>query len=363
MDSLFGDTASAFYLLPAQQRALIAHAVPYAILAINCVLFALVRALTSRIFAWSSTNNNNNGHEDKRGVAKLLVNELISTCELCAGCAELNVVYELHGSLCYGAALALLSYVWSDAFGDAHTSPGYLAEELLIGGREKLFASLAPAARILGQSLAVPLAWRLAAMYWARALLSEHARQLVALSSAALDTSSSVHIDSNVCRTSLATSTLNGFVLECVCCLVCRLCELLGHKLVECGVAGERLVRALNALLSSALVVLALDTSGGYFNPMLAASLEYNCAGIQLHQHALVFWLGPLLGHVCARALYLRLVDDAELRAASNNRKPTNSTNNNNSRRQQQQRADNKPAANKLQRQRSTRRRHRDHTD
>lgn len=43
-------------------------------------------------------------------------------------------------------------------------------------------------------------------------------------------------------------------------------------------------------------------------NPVLASSLEYGCAGATTYQHFAVFWLGPLLGHLCARKLHRRIM-------------------------------------------------------
>lgn len=280
--------------------------VPYAIILINYVLFKLLRSLVNRLFAYYLIDQATIGGKNKKRarpgadldrelkgksrLLKLFIDELVSTCELCADCAELNVVYERHGSTAYGLSLFLLTYLWTESFGQAHTSPGYLAEDYFLFEGNKLLRTGDAYARFIGQSLAMPMAWRLASLYWKYQLLNEHSALLIV----------------EDCKSSLTTSTLNGFMIEFTCCLICRLAELIGHKLLERRSLSQRAVSMSCSFLCSVLVVLALELSGGYFNPVLAGSLEYGCKGIHLHQHALVFWLGPLLGHVLARGLFRR---------------------------------------------------------
>lgn len=283
-----------FQLVSLIPQEIMPHLVPYAIIVINCVLFRLLRLfineLLARYLIKPGHYYKNKSLTGKTKLIKLFIDELVSTCELCADCAELNVVYEKHGSLAYGFSLFILSYLWIDSFGDAYTTPGYLAEDyFLIKGNELLKTGDAYA-RFIGQSLAMPLAWRLANIYWKYQLIKEHSQLLI--------------IEN--CKSSLTTSTLNGFLIEFICCLICRLAELIGHKLLERNSSSQRMVSLVCSFLCSILVVFALELSGGYFNPVLAASLEYGCKGIHVYQHVLVFWLGPLLGHVVARALFRR---------------------------------------------------------
>lgn len=267
------------------------HLTPYVILMLNCFLFQLARALINRLLAAPAEAKQRG--ENKGGYRRLLrlfANELVSTCELCADCAELNVVYAKHGSLAYGAALCLLTYLWIDSFADAHTSPGYLVEDYFLVRGNQLLKTADTYARFVGLSMAMPLAWRLASVYWQYELIVEHKSMA----------------DVSSCQSSLSTSTLNGFAIELVCCLLCRLAELVGQRLLERQAASQRLVSALSSFFCSLLVVLALELSGGYFNPVLAGALEYGCRGASIYQHAIVFWLGPLVGHLLARLLYAK---------------------------------------------------------
>lgn len=268
--------------------------IPYAILLINFILFKLLRYLVDALLddgRWFASSSKQPQPRLWR-LLKLFCGELISTCELCADCAELNVVHEKHGPLAYAAGLFLLTYLWMDAFGDAQTTPGYLAEELFLIQGKQILASGETYARFVGQSMALPLAWRFASTYWHYHLLAEHRELLVA----------------NQCKSALSTSTINGFLIEFGCCLLCRLIELVGHKILEQRSSHKRMVSLVVSFSCTLLVMLALELSGGYFNPILAASLEYGCKGIHFYQHAIVFWLGPLGGHVLARLLYRRFV-------------------------------------------------------
>lgn len=275
-----------------------AHLIPYAIILVNCIIFKLLRSLANKLVAYYKSIQGLKQEESgsKINLIKLFIDELISTCELCADCAELNVVYEKHGSLAYGGSLLLLTCLWMNTFGEAHTTPGYLAEEYFLIGGNGLLKRADTYARFIGQSLAMPLAWRLASVYWRYHLMDEHREMLI----------------TENCRSSLSTSTLNGFAIELVCCLICRLIELLGNRLLERQAFGQRLISLSSSFVQSLLVVMALELSGGYFNPVLAASLEYGCKGITFYQHALVFWCGPLIGHVLARATFRRLLDGAD---------------------------------------------------
>ena len=60
-------------------------------------------------------------------------------------------------------------------------------------------------------------------------------------------------------------------------------------------------------MLTCIFITLALDSSGGFFNPILASSLTLNCEGNNLIQHIFVYWLGSLAGGMIARTLYMVL--------------------------------------------------------
>lgn len=45
----------------------------------------------------------------------------------------------------------------------------------------------------------------------------------------------------------------------------------------------------------------ALNTTGGYFNPIMASALAMGCEGNTLLEHLSVYWIGSLGGGIVAR--------------------------------------------------------------
>lgn len=286
--------------------------IPYIVILINCFVFKLARSLVNRyIGPQRNSNNRKNKRNDELKALKfikLFANEFISTCELCADCAELNVVYEKHGYVAYGVALGLLTYLWIETFGDAHTTPGYVMEDILVIEGNKLLQSGLLYVRLVAQAIAMPLAWRFASIYWRYHLIIEHSNILSVEN----------------CHSSLTTGPLIGFLIEGLCCLLCRFMELVGQAMVKNRFLNERTSNILCSFISTLLVVLALDTSGGYFNPILASSLEFGCKGTDFWQHLFVFWLGPIFGHVIARLTFERMF--RTVKQPTKNRRKSNDT-------------------------------------
>lgn len=48
----------------------------------------------------------------------------------------------------------------------------------------------------------------------------------------------------------------------------------------------------------------AQDSSGGFFNPVLASALTLNCEGNDLFEHFIVYWVGSLIGGLMARYIH-----------------------------------------------------------
>lgn len=69
----------------------------------------------------------------------------------------------------------------------------------------------------------------------------------------------------------------------------------------------QRVSTVINSLTTVVLVLLALPTTGGYFNPIMASALMLGCAGSTLGQHFGVYWGGALLGGFMGRYLDVRL--------------------------------------------------------
>jgi len=57
----------------------------------------------------------------------------------------------------------------------------------------------------------------------------------------------------------------------------------------------------INSVVTVLLVMFALNTTGGYFNPIMASALTFGCEGNSLFEHLAVYWIGSLVGGIGAR--------------------------------------------------------------
>lgn len=60
----------------------------------------------------------------------------------------------------------------------------------------------------------------------------------------------------------------------------------------------------LNLLIINFFKLTAFNYSGGYFNPVLATSLKWGCAGNSALEHIIVYWLGSCAGAVISVPLF-----------------------------------------------------------
>lgn len=122
---------------------LLDHAVPYSILLLNSLLFTLARKVTCKYCpAYLSS----------------LVKEFIATLELCADCAELSVVYEVHGVVGYGVMLFLLCFWWARDWDDAEACPCGPIEDSFLCGIPLTSPSIL--LKLSGQMLAAYFTWQ-----------------------------------------------------------------------------------------------------------------------------------------------------------------------------------------------------------
>ena len=96
------------------------------------------------------------------------------------------------------------------------------------------------------------------------------------------------------CTADLQVSVLMGAAIECVATMLCRLTS----KALSVG--EPEYASAIDAFVGTSLVVAAFDTSGGYYNPVLATSLKYGCKGHNALEHFLVYWVGASIGAVAS---------------------------------------------------------------
>ncbi|KAM7302743.1 aquaporin-11 [Ixodes scapularis] len=63
----------------------------------------------------------------------------------------------------------------------------------------------------------------------------------------------------------------------------------------------------INSITTVVLVLAALTTTGGYFNPIMASALMLGCGGSTLTEHFTVYWVGALIGGFFGRYFDFRL--------------------------------------------------------
>ncbi|XP_015789581.1 aquaporin-11 [Tetranychus urticae] len=244
---------------------LLQSAIPYSILILNAALFWILRKLLSPILP--------------RKFA-LLFWEIISTIELCSGCAELGVIWTRHGNIGLAIGLFLACLWWCNQFGDAEACPcGPIEDAILLRQpitQPKIYL------RLIGQAIGAYVTAMYIDFIWCFHLTPEH-----------------TELHTKRCQAALQTTVLKGFLVEMFITFVSRIVCLESFKL------NERLANYINSMVTVTLVLAALDTSGGFFNPILASALTLNCEGNDFLEHFLVYWVGALLGGLLARKLHL----------------------------------------------------------
>ena len=126
---------------------MLTHIVPYVVLLINTIFFELSRKIGNTFISPEKCPN-----------ASTLIKEVIATLELCADCAELSVVWEVHGNLGYGLALFALGIWWSLTWGDAEACPSGPFEDCFLCGVP--VTTLEILVKILGQSIGAYFTWQ-----------------------------------------------------------------------------------------------------------------------------------------------------------------------------------------------------------
>lgn len=118
------------------------HTVPYSVLIVNTLLFTVARKFIAKFTPASIS---------------LLLREVIATLELCADCAELSVVWEVHGLIGYGLSLFILCVWWAFVWEDAEACPCGPIEDCFLCGVS--FTNKDIILKILGQAIGAYLTW------------------------------------------------------------------------------------------------------------------------------------------------------------------------------------------------------------
>ena len=123
------------------------HIVPYLILGLNSLLFTCARKFVARSSSSPSST-----------WLSLVIKELIATLELCADCAELSVVWEVHGNVGLGITLFCLCNWWTRDWDDAEACPCGPIEESFLCGTPLTHPHILP--KLVGQILAAYFTWQ-----------------------------------------------------------------------------------------------------------------------------------------------------------------------------------------------------------
>merc|ERR1712179_565036 len=88
-----------------------------------------------------------------------------------------------------------------------------------------------------------------------------------------------------------------GFAIEML--LTCT-CRLVSRGLSE---LNPKFAPAIDSLFATSMVVLAIETSGGYFNPVLSL-VKLGCTGHTIIEYLIVYWVGSILGSLLSLKLW-----------------------------------------------------------
>ncbi|KAF4517700.1 hypothetical protein B566_EDAN016526 [Ephemera danica] len=247
---------------------------------LTCLLAHLLRSIVLRNYQPS--------------VWRSLAEEAIAGAELCGCCFELIIVADNYGVWMYGLILFLLTVWWGRQWGDATACPYTYLEDMLEGRSNYGVAILKTVAGLIG-GLAV---FKYVQFLWSFELTPTHVGRSTAR-----------------CTADLQVPVLYGLIIECAATFLCRISSKTISKL-EPKFGG-----VLDSFIGTSLVVAAFDTSGGYFNPLLATGLKVGCRGHTFLQFLAVYWVGSTLGSAAATQVFkMQAVRDLLLGTAS---KPT----------------------------------------
>ncbi|XP_054721192.1 aquaporin-11-like [Uloborus diversus] len=237
--------------------------VPYLVLTFNTIVFQIFRKLIQRFSPRS---------------IQIVLAEIIATLELCTACAELGVVYEIHGYLGLGTALQLLCFWWCWVWVDAEACPCGPLEECLFGnGLDSEVMK-----KLIGQGIGGALTTFWITYIWSYHMTAEHE---------ALHTAAE-------CQAGLQVHMAVGALIEGIITFISRIIAL------QSTVWIPELQLSANAIVTTILVLAATSTTGGFFNPVLATALTLGCKGNTLVEHLVVYWIGCLVGGFMARIVY-----------------------------------------------------------
>ncbi|CAL4116168.1 unnamed protein product [Meganyctiphanes norvegica] len=201
--------------------------------------------------------------------------EFIASAEMCTCAYELMVVANSYTKYVYGLYLFLMMLWWGQSWVPATACTYTLLEEHIeIGSNSKIMLW-----KMVAQIAGGCISYKLIKIIWLLEWSTTHMGQIDVL----LEN----------CRADLEVSVLTGFYLEFIltflACIFSRALE----------IYRPQFAAVVNSFFVTTLVLSAYETTGGYFNPVLA-TIKLGCAGHTHLEHILVYWMGSVGGSMLA---------------------------------------------------------------
>uniref|UniRef100_A0A1Q3FJU2 Aquaporin n=1 Tax=Culex tarsalis TaxID=7177 RepID=A0A1Q3FJU2_CULTA len=232
-------------------------------IALSCFLASTARRLNDKL--------------SKDGLVKELIFEAIAAAELCGCCFELIIVADNFGVATYAVFLFTLTIWWGRQWGNATACPYTYMEQIVQGEVNFREAALKIWAQLMGGCCV----YRYVQLYWWFEFAETHEGRAF-----------------EECAADLKVNLYLGAFIEGLATLACRLAsKVISEKDAKFGAF-------IDSFIGTSLVVLAFNYSGGYFNPVLATSLKWGCAGNSALEHIIVYWIGSCVGAVLSVPLF-----------------------------------------------------------
>ncbi|KAG0716407.1 Aquaporin-11 [Chionoecetes opilio] len=203
--------------------------------------------------------------------------EMVAAAEMCGTCFELIIIADNYGVGAYAIFLFLMTIWWSNSWGSATACTYTLLEEYVETGSNPVHVLLKIIAQVIGAIVSFSWMKRL----WMIEVAATHMGRGV-----------------DDCEADLKVPPIFGFLIEAV--LTCA-CRLFSRTL---GEHEPKFASSIDSFFATSMVILAFNSSGGYFNPVLATGLKWNCRGHTNAEHFVVYWTGSILGAMMALRIW-----------------------------------------------------------
>ncbi|CAL4064820.1 unnamed protein product [Meganyctiphanes norvegica] len=210
---------------------------------------------------------------------KEILLEFVASAELTGTAYELMIITNNYTKYGYGVFLFLMQIWWGKSWAPATACTYSLLEEYVEVGTNTQTMILKMVAQILGGIVS----FRWVRPIWQLQLTATH----IGAEEPLID----------MCLADLAVPLLVGFTIEML--MTCA-CRLFSRGL---GELQPNFAPAIDSFFATAMVLWALETSGGYFNPILAL-VKLGCEGHTNIEHVFVYWAGSILGSMLSIILW-----------------------------------------------------------